>query len=73
MDYISQSMQEQDLKVLRLKAEAFDRLVKRYRTLQLQSGFYSKNWLEIEQLIESALENLRLLKQGKGPDLSDPS
>ena len=59
--------------MLRLKAEAFDRLADRYRILQTEAGFYSRNWVEIEQLIKAALENLRFLEQSdEGPDSSSP-
>ena len=55
----SAAMNEQELRVLKLKAEAFDRLVERYKSLQDEAGFYSRNWVELAELIEAALEKLR--------------
>ncbi len=48
--------QEQDL--LQLKAEAFDRIVTRYRNLQDEDGFYSRNWIELAEAIEAELSKL---------------
>ncbi len=55
----SAAMNEQELRVLKLKAEAFDRLVEKYKSLQDEAGFYSRNWVELAELIEAALEKLR--------------
>ncbi len=54
-------MNEQESRILNLKAEAFDRLVEKYKSLQDEAGFYSRNWVELAELIEAALEKLRRL------------
>ena len=48
-------MDEQQLMLSALKAEAFDRIVDKYRELQ-DSGFYSKNWVELAEVIENELK-----------------
>ena len=48
--------QEQDL--LCFKAEAFDRIISHYRNLQNEAGFYSKNWVELADAIETELKKL---------------
>jgi len=54
-------MNEQELKVLELKAEAFDLLVEKYNSLQSDAGFYSRNWVELGELFEAVLKKLRCL------------
>ena len=50
-------MKDEKLKKLRLKAECFDRIVKKYNDLQADAGFYSKNWVELAEVIEAELNN----------------
>ena len=57
----SVDMNEQELKVLELKAEAFDLLVEKYNSLQSDAGFYSRNWVELGELFEAILKKLRCL------------
>jgi hypothetical protein len=59
MDYIRAGMGEQDRLERRLKAQAFDRLVQKYRTLENEDGFYSRNWVELSEQLESELRQLR--------------
>ena len=51
-------MKEKELRVLKLKAESFDRIVEKYKSLQADAGFYSKNWVELVEVIEDRLERL---------------
>ncbi|MBI4444460.1 MAG: hypothetical protein HY645_01020 [Acidobacteria bacterium] len=44
---------------LKKKAEAFDRIVNLYRSLQDDAGFYSRNWVEMTELIEEELKKVR--------------
>jgi uncharacterized protein YdcH (DUF465 family) len=55
---ISVTMNEEELKILKTKAEHFDRIVERYRTLQEDAGFYSRNWVELAELIDAAIKSL---------------
>ena len=48
-------MDEQQMMLLALKAEAFDRIAGKYRELQ-HSGFYSRNWVELAEVIENELK-----------------
>lgn len=50
-------MKEEELKILKLKAEWFDRVIEKYKSLQADAGFYSKNWVELAEVIEAAMEN----------------
>ena len=59
MDYIPGWMREQDRLEWKLKAEAFDRLVEKYRSLEDHDGFYSRNWLELSEQLETELKQLR--------------
>ena len=43
----------------KLKAEAFDRLVEKYQSLEKCDGFYSQNWLEFTELFEQELQKLK--------------
>lgn len=54
-------MEEQEQKLLKLKAQAFDRILACYRNLQNEAGFYSKNWVELSEVIE---EERRRIKGG---------
>jgi uncharacterized protein YdcH (DUF465 family) len=51
-------MKDEELKKLKLKAECFDRIVKKYNDLQADAGFYSKNWVELAEVIEAEIKNL---------------
>ncbi len=55
-------MKDEELKKLKLKAECFDRIVKKYNNLQADAGFYSKNWVELAEVIEAASESLDRVK-----------
>ena len=50
-------MDEQQLMLLALKAEAFGRIVGTYQELQ-HSGFYSRNWVELAEVIEDELKEI---------------
>ncbi len=50
-------MDEQQLMLITLKAEAFDRVVGKYRELQ-QSGFYSRNWVLLAEVIDIELREI---------------
>ena len=68
MDYIPGCMREQDRLEWKLKAEAFDRLVEKYRSLENYDGFYSRNWLELSEQLETELKQLRwVLRPGEAP------
>jgi len=49
-------MKEEELKELKIKAECFDRIVEKFKSLQADAGFYSKNWVELAEVIEAAIE-----------------
>ena len=51
-------MKDEELKKLQLKAECFDRIVKKYNDLQADAGFYSKNWVELAEVIEAEIKSL---------------
>lgn len=53
------AMKEQEQLEARLKAEAFDRLLEKYRSLEDDAGFYSKNWVELTELIEAEVKRIR--------------
>ncbi len=68
MDYISGLMRQQAPLAWKLKAEAFDRLVEKYRSLENHDGFYSRNWLELTELLEAELQELKwVLSSEAGP------
>ena len=68
MDYIHGGMREQDRLEWKLKAEAFDRLAEKYRSLEDHDGFYSRNWLELSEQLETELKRLKwVLGAGKDP------
>ncbi len=50
-------MKDEELKILKLKAECFDRIVEKYNNLQADAGFYSKNWVELAEVIENEIKN----------------
>ena len=61
-------MCEQDRLEWKLKAEAFDRLTEKYRSLEDHDGFYSRNWLELSEQLETELKQLKwVLGAGKDP------
>ena len=55
---VSSAMNEAELKTLKTKATHFDEIVEKYRTLQEDAGFYSKNWVELAEVIEAAMKTL---------------
>ena len=59
MDYIPGTMREQDRLEWKLKAEAFDRLIAKYRSLENHDGFYSRNWLELTDHLDKELKHLQ--------------
>ncbi len=68
VDYIPRWMREQDRLEWKLKAEAFDRLVETYQGLEDHDGFYSRNWLELSEQMETELKQLSwILRPGKTP------
>ena len=49
----------------RAKARAFDRILAAYRSLQDEAGFYSRNWVELSEVIDREAKNLeQLLTEG---------
>lgn len=46
-------MKDEELKILKIKAECFDRIAEKYNSLQADAGFYSKNWVELAEVIEA--------------------
>ncbi len=50
-------MKDEELKILKLKADCFDRIVEKYNNLQENTGFYSKNWVELAEVIEDEIKN----------------
>ncbi len=52
-------MSEQERLLIRIKAEAFDRVAAKYGTLQGEAGFYSSNWVELSETIEAELRRIR--------------
>jgi uncharacterized protein YdcH (DUF465 family) len=51
-------MNEEELKTLKTKAAHLDEIVEKYRSLQEDAGFYSKNWVELAEVIETAMKTL---------------
>ncbi len=49
-------MKDEELKNVQIKAECFDRIVAKYNNLQADAGFYSKNWVELAEVIEDAVK-----------------
>ena len=54
-------MTEQDQLEQQLKAEAFDRLMEKYRTLEDSDGFYSRHWLDFSFFLEQEAEKVQLI------------
>jgi len=48
-------MEQEELKRLALKARWLDEIVSRYAALRGDAGFYSRNWVELSELIEKAM------------------
>ena len=57
--YILSDMKESELGVTKLKSEFFDQIIEKYQNLQDDAGFYSKNWLELSEMIEDKLRKLK--------------
>lgn len=55
---VSAAMNEEELMILKTKAEHLDRILESYQSLQADAGFYSKNWVELAEVIEAAIEEL---------------
>ena len=55
---VSAAMNEDELKILKTKAEHLDRILETYQSLQADAGFYSKNWVELSEVIEAAMTEL---------------
>jgi len=53
-------MTEQDQLAQQLKAEAFDRLMEKYRSLEDGNGFYSQHWLEFSVFLEQEAQKVQL-------------
>ena len=53
-------MTEQDQLAQQLKAEAFDRLMEKYRSLEDGNGFYSHHWLEFSVFLEQEAQKVQL-------------
>ncbi len=72
MDYSPGYMRRQAPLAWKLKSEAFERLVKKYRSLENHDGFYSRNWLELTEFLEAELKELKwvLLSDGESPEPS---
>ena len=49
-------MKDEDTKILKLKAACFDRIVEKYNHLQADAGFYSKNWVDLAEVIENEIK-----------------
>ncbi|MFQ5737458.1 MAG: hypothetical protein ACE5JX_00460 [Acidobacteriota bacterium] len=49
----------------RCKARAFDRILEKYQTLRDDAGFYSSNWVELAEIIESEWKRLQWLSKKK--------
>ena len=57
--YILSDMKESELGVTKLKSEFFDQIIEKYQNLQDDAGFYSKNWVELSEMIEDKLRKLK--------------
>ena len=57
--YILSGMKESELGVVMLKSEFFDQIIEKYQNLQDDAGFYSKNWVELSEMIEDRLRKLK--------------
>ena len=57
--------QEQQLfQFLRRKADAFDQIVNKYQGLVVDAGFYSKNWVELAEVIEAESRKIKAARDG---------
>lgn len=60
-------MSEREQLAQRLKAEAFDRILQKYSSLEHDAGFYSKNWVELSELIEAEAKQIQwIVGKSKG-------
>lgn len=57
--YILSDMKESELGVTKLKSEFFDQIIEKYQNLRDDAGFYSKNWVELSEMIEDKLRKLK--------------
>ncbi len=57
----------------RAKARALDRILAAYRSLQDEAGFYSRNWVELSEVIDRETSNLeQLLAEGSKSRSPEP-
>ena len=55
---------DRERELLEQKAEALDRILKLYLELQ-HSGFYSRNWVELAELLEEEAARLEQAETGR--------
>ncbi len=57
--------QEQQLfRFLRRRVDAFDQIIDKYQSLVDDAGFYSKNWVELAEIIEAELRKIEATRDG---------
>ncbi len=57
--------QEQQLfRFLRRRVDAFDQIIDKYQSLVDDAGFYSKNWVELAEVIEAELRKIEATRDG---------
>lgn len=49
----------ESFETLHAKAQAYDRIVEKYRELRGKAEFYSTNWVELAELIEAEQRNIQ--------------
>ncbi len=55
-------MNEEEFKILQVKADKLEQILDKYQSLQADAGFYSKNWVELAEVIETAMKELAELQ-----------
>lgn len=55
-------MDTKKLEILETKAEFCDQIIEKYKALQDNAGFYSRNWVELAELIEMAIKRLKMVQ-----------
>ncbi len=55
-------MDTKKLGILEAKAEYCDQIIEKYKALQENAGFYSRNWVELAELIETAIKRLKMVQ-----------
>lgn len=48
----------EEVQTLKQKAASFDQIVRKYKSLEAGAEFYSKNWIELAEVIEAELRRL---------------